>query len=99
MKLIAAYPWQSAGGGANLGGEVRKRSDIITIQRHGVCELAASDLHSVAGISGEADYGLLDLFPPAFAQRSINECRHKPPDPVLDSSSAISPRKERGSTQ
>src|SRR5229473_4979217 len=97
MKLIAAHPRQSAGWGANFSREVRKRSDIITIQRHGVGELATGDLHPVAGISGEADYCLLDLFPPAFTQRSINKCRHKLPDPVFGELLGDFPRKERGS--
>src|SRR6266852_1985497 len=95
MKLIAAHPRQSAGGGANFSREVRKRSDIIAIQRHGVGELAAGDLHPVAGISGKADYCLLDLLPPAFAQRNINKCRHKLPDPVWRAPLRFPPRGAR----
>src|SRR6202040_83462 len=96
MELITAHPRQSAGGGANLGRKVWKRGDIIAIQRNCVGELAASDLHAVAGVPGEADHCLVDLFSPAFGQRRINKCGHKLPDPNLEKSSTIPPE-ERGS--
>ncbi len=72
MELVTAYARQSSGRGANLCGEIRKGSDIITIQRHGIGELAAGNLHAVAGVPGEADNCLIDLFAPVLGQRRFN---------------------------
>ncbi len=95
MKLIAAYARQRSGRSANLRGEVRKCSDIIAIQRHRIGELAAGDLHAVAGVSGEADDGLIDLLAPVFGQRRFNESGHKQPDPVWRAPLRFSPQGAR----
>src|SRR6266404_2277153 len=97
MELIPAYTRQRAGRGANFGRKVRKRGDVITIQRNRISELAACDLHAVAGIPGEADHRLIDFFPPVFGQRRINKCRHKLPDPILEKLLNDFPREEHGS--
>ncbi len=62
MELVAADPGERAGRGANLGGEVREGGDVVPVERDGVGELAAGDLHAVAGIPGEADHCLVYLF-------------------------------------
>src|SRR4029077_4357981 len=46
-------------GRADLGGEVRQRREVVAEHRGRVGEAATGKLHSVAGISGEAnDYAL-----------------------------------------
>ena len=62
MELVAAYTGERAGRGANFGGEVWEGSDVVPVERDRVGELAASDLHAVARVTGETDYGLVDLF-------------------------------------
>ncbi len=46
---------QRAGGGADLGREIRQRREVVAEHRRRVGEPAARELHPVAGVSGEAN--------------------------------------------
>src|SRR5206468_4247148 len=46
---------ERAGGGADLGGEVGQRADVVADQRAGVGELRSGELHAVAGVAAESD--------------------------------------------
>jgi hypothetical protein len=43
-------------------GIVRESGQVVAVKRDGIRELAAGDLHAVAGIAAKADYGLIDGF-------------------------------------
>ena len=43
-------------------GKSGKRGEIVAVKRDGVGELAAGDLHAVAGVAAEADAGFIDYF-------------------------------------
>ena len=62
MHLETADAGKRARRGANLSREIGKRGKIVAVQRHGIGELAAGDLHAVAGVAAEADDGLFDDF-------------------------------------
>ncbi len=62
MYLESADAGKSARRGANLGGEVRERGQIVAIERGCIRELAAGDLHSVAGVTAETDAGFINYF-------------------------------------
>ena len=72
VHLEAADAGQRAGRGANLGGEVGQRGEIVAVEGHGVRELAAGDLHAVAGVTAEADDRLFYGF--FLAARDFDEC-------------------------
>ncbi len=91
MQLVTAHARQSAGRGANLGGEVREGRDVVAVKRDRIGELASGNLHAVAGIPGEANDRLIDLFAPVLGERRFDECRHRIPDPVRNSSSTFPP--------
>ena len=55
MDLVAADAGQRAGGGADLGGEIGQRADVVADHRGGVGELRAGELHPVAAVTGEAN--------------------------------------------
>ena len=55
VQLVAADAGQRAGRSANLRGVVRERGDVVAVKRDRIGELAAGDLHAVAGVPGEAD--------------------------------------------
>ena len=85
VELEARDARQRARGRADLGREVRERREVVADKRGRVGELAAGDLHAVAGVAAEADDRLLqDFLVPA------NGCfgrRHKTygssvPDPL-----------------
>src|SRR5260221_906939 len=57
MELIAADAGEGSGRGANFGGAVRERGDVVAVKRDGVGVLTVRKLHAVAGSSGEAQYG------------------------------------------
>src|SRR5262249_1708309 len=72
MQLVAADAGQGSGRGANFGREVWEGGDVVAIKRYSVRELAARDLHAIAGVSGKADYGAIDdLALSGFRQRYI----------------------------
>ena len=62
MHLEAADARKRARRGANFSREIGKRGEVVAVQRDGIGELAAGDLHAVAGIAAEPDDGLLDDF-------------------------------------
>ena len=70
MDLEAADARKRARRGANFGRVVGKRGEIVAVERDGIRELAAGDLHAVAGIAAEPDDGLVKLFARADARRS-----------------------------
>src|SRR5690606_23205138 len=49
--------------GADLGGEVRESGKVVPGQRGCQGELAAGQLHAVAGVSGEAHHRGFELLP------------------------------------
>ncbi len=71
MDLESADAGKRARRGANFGREIREGGEIVAEQRGGVGELAAGDLHAVAGVTAEADDGAIDDF--FFAPDDINE--------------------------
>src|ERR1700679_3836611 len=62
MDLEAADAWQSSCRGADFSREVRKGGQIVAVESDCIGELAAGDLHAVAGIAAETDYGVLNYF-------------------------------------
>src|SRR3989304_2835259 len=57
-----------AGGSANLGGVVRQGADVVAVDRGGTRELAAGQLHAVAGVAGEPDGDAVELEDPGFTR-------------------------------
>ena len=55
VDLVARDAGARARGGADLGGEVGEGGQVVAELRGGVGELAAGDLHAVAGIAGKTD--------------------------------------------
>src|ERR1700722_1162591 len=75
VDLEATDSGQGARGGANFGREIREGGKVIAEESGGVGELAAGDLHAVAGVSTEANDGAVDDF--FLASFDVNECgRH-----------------------
>src|SRR5208282_3692118 len=81
MELEATDAGERACRGANFGGVVGEGGDVVAVQGYGVGELAAGDLHAVAGVSGEADDRAVDHFALGFWQRDISYGRHISPSP------------------
>src|SRR5215813_10733139 len=71
MELVAADARKRPGRGANFGREVGEGGNVIPVKRDRIRELAAGDLHAVARVSGEADYGAVNDFALRFRQRYI----------------------------
>src|ERR1700676_541327 len=88
MKLKSADAGKRAGRGANFGRIVRERGDIVAVERDGIGELAAGNLHPVAGISGEADDRVGGDFAPRFYLRNFRSSGH----PVLSPRCCKSPK-------
>ena len=80
MQLEAAYSGQSARRGADFGGIVGKSANVVAVKRDRIGELAAGDLHAVAGIAGEADDGAINDFALWFWQRRTDYSGHIPQD-------------------
>ena len=59
VELEAADAGQCARRGADLGGEIRQRAQIVAGQSGLVGELHAGELHAVARVAGEADDDLI----------------------------------------
>ena len=77
VDLEPAHAGQRARGGADLGREVREGGEVVAEERRGVGELAAGDLHPVAGVPGEADHGAVERF--LAARRCCGRlCGHAP---------------------
>jgi hypothetical protein len=74
IQLEAADSGNRAGWGANFGGKVGERGDVVAVDRDRIRKLAAGNLHAVAGIAGEADDGLVNNLPLGFPGRDIHQC-------------------------
>jgi hypothetical protein len=67
--LKTADAGQAAGGSTNFSGEVGERRDVVADDGGGIGELGAGQLHTVAGVAGEAyGYGF-DFFEVLFNLR------------------------------
>ena len=60
--------------GADLGGELGQRGQIVAECRGDARELVTGELHAVAGVAGEADDDLVDLLQRQFARCGIGHC-------------------------
>src|SRR5947207_14532430 len=76
MELVAADSGKSARRGANFRGEVRKSGDVVAVKGDSIGELAASDLHTVARVSGETDHSAVNDLALVFRQRNIGGRSH-----------------------
>jgi len=76
IQLKAADPGLGAGRGADFGGIVRKSGDVVAVEGDGIGELAAGNLHAVAGITGETYDGLLDDLALGLPCGYIHKRRH-----------------------
>src|ERR1700738_4022998 len=72
MQLEAAYTRQRSRGCADLSRVIRERADVVAVQRYGICELAAGNLHAVARIACKADYRAVDNFWFGLRERQCN---------------------------
>src|SRR5581483_11151506 len=70
VQLKAADAGQGPGRGANLRWKIRQGRDVVAGQRGLGGKLHARQLHSVAGVAGEADYELRPGFNRLVAGRS-----------------------------
>ncbi len=73
MELVAADAGKRASRSANLRGKVRKRGDIVAIERNGIRELASGNLHPVAGVAGKPNDRAINHFALVFYRRRFNE--------------------------
>src|SRR5206468_7275816 len=80
VQRKTAHTGNRAGRGANFGRVIRKRGNIIAVERGGIGELAAGDLHAVTGISREADDRLIQHFALVFYWWNFRERRHSCPN-------------------
>src|SRR5882672_2601423 len=83
MELETADTGNRTGGSANFRGIVRKGGDVIAVERDGIRELVASNLHAVAGIAREADHRLIDYFALVLDWWNFRKCRHSCSNPPL----------------
>src|SRR5207302_1734871 len=61
VDLVAGNAGERAGGSPDLGREVRQRADVVAEDRRRVGELSAGELHTVAGVTAEADGNVVNL--------------------------------------
>src|SRR5215468_6034467 len=94
MKLVSADARKGSGRSANFGREVRERGDVVAVERDGIRELAAGNLHAIAGVTGEADYGAVNEFALRFWQRYI--CSGSHPGCKLPQTVRITQGNQRG---
>src|SRR5258708_11649635 len=96
MQLVAADAGQRARRSANFSREVRERGDVVAVEGDSIGELAAGNLHAVAGISGKTDHCAFDDFALVLRQRNIGGGGHAslqlPYDSSLCASLPIDPR-------
>ena len=62
LNLESADAGKRSRRGANFGGIIGERSQVVSVEGHGIGELAAGNLHAVAGVSAEAENGFFDDF-------------------------------------
>src|SRR5262249_12389008 len=55
VKLVAADTREGARWSANFGGKVGEGGDVVAVEGDRIGELAARNLHAVAGVPGEAN--------------------------------------------
>ena len=75
MELEAADAGERARRGANFGREIGESGEIVAVKGDGVGELAAGDLHAVAGVAGEANDGAVYNLA-LFRQRNVGGRGH-----------------------
>src|SRR6267154_2561271 len=80
MQLKTADTGNRAGRRADFRRIIRKGRNIIAIERGGIGELVAGNLHAVARVTREADDRLVEHFAPGFYWWNFRECRHSCPN-------------------
>src|SRR5882724_12324968 len=83
MELETADARNCSCRSANFRRIVRKRGNVIAVERRGIGELAAGDLHAVAGVARETDDRLIEHFALVFYRWNLCECRHSCANPPL----------------
>ena len=83
VQLKAADAGNGPCRGANFGRVVRKRGNVIAVERGGIGELAAGNLHAVAGVARETDDRPIEHLALVFYRRNLCKCRHSCPQPPL----------------
>jgi hypothetical protein len=61
VELEAGHPRQGAGRGADLGGEVRQRGEVVAEGRRLLGEPVSRQLHAIAGVARETDNDTVEL--------------------------------------
>ena len=75
VDLESADAGKRARRSADFGRVIREGGEVVAVERDGIGELAAGDLHAVAGIAAEADDRVVDGF--FFATHDFRDsCRH-----------------------
>ncbi len=92
VQLKAADTGDRPRRGANFRRIVGERGNIIAVERRGIGELAAGDLHAVAGVARETDDRLIEHFALVFYRWNLCECRHSCPKPPRIDELPLSPR-------
>src|SRR5258708_30914601 len=80
MQLETTDTRNRSRGGADFRRIIRKGRNIIAIERGGIGELVAGNLHAIAGIAREAYDRLVEHFTPGFYWWNFRECRHSCPN-------------------
>ena len=62
MQLKTANAGDGPGRSADFGRIVGERGDIVSVERDRVGELAAGNLHAVAGVAGKANHRAFNHF-------------------------------------
>src|SRR5260370_13136095 len=83
MQLEAGAAWNRSRRSGNFRRIVRKSGNVIAVECGGIRELAAGDLHALAGVAREADHRLIQHFALAFYWWNLCKCRHSSPEPPL----------------
>src|ERR1700733_2070659 len=84
LKLEAAHAGEGSGRGANFSGVVGKSREVVAVERDSIRELAAGDLHAVAGIAAEPDYRAVNnLFFSFIGIRERYSCQGRHDSPGL----------------
>ena len=73
IDLKAAYAGQGSRRGADLGGKIGQRRDIVACQCRFGGELHPGQLHPVARIAGEANDDVVDLFAPLMSRTAAGK--------------------------
>src|SRR5437867_1121181 len=83
MELETAYTGNGTRRSANFRRIVREGGDVVAVERDGIRELVAGNLHAVAGIAREANHRLIDYFALVLNWWNFRECRHSCANPPL----------------